>query len=253
MSFFDFFHPFYILNVLLCGVYVFIRNHGDSLYLLNVKDSWGYKRETQVITGIATIILIRFVKYFSSWKRFIHEFFFYGKICVFILTILINYKLALWYCFACLSIWLLVKPPKYNGYSNILYIPNVDIFNSLVIKNQSGTKFNYWFVIFYSHYSDDCLYTEELFAKLSIDYYSTNGLKFAKMNVDENPEFVKQFGINIHGYKSVLPYIVLFENGTAKEKYPGLDKEGNALKATSYRDKELIRIFSLDELKRKTA
>ena len=72
---------FYIFNLLLLAIYPIIRNYGQT-FMLNIRDTWGFKRESQIITGILTIILLRFVKYFSSWKKFIHEVFFYCKVVI---------------------------------------------------------------------------------------------------------------------------------------------------------------------------
>lgn len=64
----EYFSLFYIFNLLLIAIYPFIRNFGQT-FMLNIRDTWGFKRESQIITGILTIILLRFVKYFSSWKK----------------------------------------------------------------------------------------------------------------------------------------------------------------------------------------
>ena len=53
---------FYIFNLLLIAIYPLIRNYGHT-FMLNIRDTWGFKRESQIITGILTIILLRFVKY----------------------------------------------------------------------------------------------------------------------------------------------------------------------------------------------
>ena len=69
----EYFSLFYIFNLLLIAIYPFIRNFGQT-FMLNIRDTWGFKRESQIITGILTIILLRFVKYFSSWKKFMKSF-----------------------------------------------------------------------------------------------------------------------------------------------------------------------------------
>ena len=242
---------FYIFNLLLLAIYPIIRNYGQT-FMLNIRDTWGFKRESQIITGILTIILLRFVKYFSSWKKFIHEVFFYCKVGIFLLTLFIDYKMSLWYLFACIVVWLLFKPPRYKGQTNVLYIPNEEIFTRVIINNEYKRKDNIWFVIFYSNYSDDCLYTEELFAQISLKY-CTKSLNFAKIDIDVNEELGKKYGVNTHRYQNIIPYIILFVNGKDTERFPGTDKHGNPLRVKYYREQEIVRIFNLEELKRKTS
>ena len=255
----EYFSPFYVFNILLLVLYPIIRNYGNT-FMLNYKDSWGFKRENSVLTFILVILVLRYVRYFTNWKKFIHEIFFYSKAGISFLTLIIDYKLSLWYMFLCIIVWLLFKPPRYNGPSNIIYIPNEQIFNQIVMTDKSinvrQTKSkekpqNIWFVIFYSNFSDDCLYTEEIFAKLSIKYL-TKSLNFAKIDVDLNEGLCKKLRINLTGMKISLPYIILFINGQEKERFPGTDRKGNLLKAKFYREKELVKIFELDDIYEKT-
>ena len=226
----EYFTPFYIFNIILIILYPFIRNYGNT-FMLNYKDSWGFKRENSILTFILTI-----------------------------LTLIIDYKLSLWYMFLCITVWLLFKPPRYNGPSNIVYIQNEQLFNQIVMTDKNinvrQSKFkdniqNIWFCIFYSNYSDDCLYTEEIFAKLSLKYL-TKSLNFAKIDVDLNENLCKKLKINITGMKISLPYIILFVNGEEKERFPGTDNKGNLLRAKFYREKELVKIFELDDIYEKT-
>lgn len=241
----DYLSPFYILNIILCLIYPFIRNYGQT-FLLNVKDTWGFKKENTVVTGVAMILIIRYVKYFSNWKKFIHECFFYSKCGISVLTLMIDYKLSLWYMFFCIVVWLLFKPPRFTGKSNIMYIPNEEIFNQL-IGERKGKKDNIYFVVFYSNYSDDCLYTEEIFAKLSLKYSNKN-FSFAKVDVDVCSSLAKTYNITISGFRITLPYVIVFVNGTEYARYPGNDRNGVQIKLKCVREKDLIKYLNLDEL-----
>ncbi len=57
----EYFTPFYIFNIILIVLYPFIRNYGNT-FMLNYKDSWGFKRENSVLTFILTILTIRFLR-----------------------------------------------------------------------------------------------------------------------------------------------------------------------------------------------
>ena len=256
----NFFSAYYIFNYLLILIYPILRNSGNK-YMLKKKDNWGYQREDSILTILVTIILLRYVRYFSNWDKFICEVFFYSKFAISILLFLISKKIFVWYILACLIIWLLIKFPKYNGPSNIIEIPNYETFNEIIDKlqpkpnekshrrshnNVTNAYDNYLFVIFYSNYSYDCLYTEELFANLSIKYYSTN-LIFAKMNVDLNEFFVEKLGINLH-HNVTLPYMIMFKNGKELERLPGYDEKGRPKKMKYYKEKEIVEVFGFKNI-----
>ena len=223
--------------------------------MLQQKDNWGYQRENSILTILVTIIMLRYIKYFSNWNKFISETLFYSKFSISILLFLISRKVAIWYLLACLVIWLLIKYPKYNGPSNIIFIPTEEIFMEILNKSSSGhdvkhkknNKDNYLLMIFYSNYSYDCLYTEELFAQLSIKYYSDN-LRFGKMNVDWNENFVRKLGINLSPSNVVLPYLIMYKNGEEYKRYPGLDHSGKTIKIHSYKEKDIVDIFQIKSI-----
>ena len=266
MKYSEYFSPFYIFNSYLLLIYPILRNYGNT-FLLNIKDSWGFKRENSIIIIVGVIIILRYLKYYTNFKKLLHEIFFYSKLGISFLILMIDYKLFFWYIFCCLVIWLLFKPPKYNGLSNFIYIPNEQIFNEIILSKKNiyeqlkkdvninhkkvGKLDNIFFCMFYSNYSDDCIYTEELFSKISIKY-KTKVLNFAKIDVDLNENLCSKYKIYLTGYKINLPYCILFVNGEEKERYPGFDKHGNSLKVKYYREKEIVSIFGLDEIYEKT-
>jgi hypothetical protein len=127
----NYFSAYYIFNSLLVLIYPILRNSGNK-YMLKKKDNWGYQREDSILTILVTIILLRYIRYFSNWNKFICEIFFYSKISISILLLLISRKIAIWYLLACLIIWLLIKFPRYDGPSNFIYIPNEEAFNSIL-------------------------------------------------------------------------------------------------------------------------
>ena len=251
----NYFSAYYIFNYIMILIYPILRNSGNR-YMLKKKDNWGYQREDSIITILVTIILLRYVRYFSNWNKFICEIFFYCKFSICILLLLISRKIGIWYLLACLIIWLLVKYPKYNGPSNIMYIHNEEVLNDILNntqhrKNEKHKKSNntdyYFLLIFYSNYSYDCLYTEELFAELSIKYYHNN-LVFGKMNVDLNESFAHRMGINLHGFNVVLPYMIMFKNGKEIERLPNYDSNGKPRKMKYYREKDIVDIFQFKNI-----
>ena len=96
-------HPYYICNFILCLIYPLIRYLEISPYLLYIRDSYGYKKETQIVTGVLVIIVIRYIRYFSNFKQFIADALFYIKTGILIILFFIQLKLFAWYSFACIG------------------------------------------------------------------------------------------------------------------------------------------------------
>ena len=242
---------YFIFNVLLIIIYPILRTSGNK-YMLASKNNWGYKKEDSIIGIVVTILLLRYVRYFTNWEKLFCETFFCGKIAISLLLILISRKIAVWYLLACTIVWLLLKFPRYDGPSNIVYIPNEHVFAeylNLSMKKAKDKKSNnnedhYLLMIFYSNLSFDSLYTEELFAHISIKYYNPN-LIFGKMDVDLNESLVSQMGINLKGWKVTLPYLIMFKNGKEVQRLPGNDAKGYPKKMRCYKEREIVDVFEL--------
>lgn len=250
----DYLSPFYFVNLVLCLIYPILRNYG-SIINLDIKDTWGFKRENQIVVGAVTIIILRFVRYFSNWKKFIHEFFFYTKLCISILILLINVKIFCWYTFFCIITWLLFKPPRYKGKSNLFPFLSDELFKRIVILNEtiSGWQVKkpenkFWIIVFYSNFSDDCLYMEELFSKLSLKY-SSDAVSFGKVDIDNCPSLASLYGISSGPFICNLPQIIMFQNGREVMNYPPKDKKGRFTKQKCFREKDIVRLFGLDYIK----
>lgn len=160
MSFSKYSQPFYLFNTLICLVYPLIRYVGLTSLYLKIKDTWGYERESQIIFGIGTLIIIKYLRHYTNLDKFLHETYFYFKCGTCFILFFISFKLLSWYLFSCFVIWVLFKPPHYKGPSNIKYISSVDQFHNQVMTKTKTVKNsdNYWFVVFYSNLSDDCIY-----------------------------------------------------------------------------------------------
>jgi len=133
--------------------------------------------------------------------------------------------------------------PTYNGPTNVIYISSEEMFmHKIKTKNKNINGDSYWFIIFYSNYAENCIYTEELWAKLSLKY-STAALNFAKVDVDLLPSLAKENNIETKSFFQVLPAIIVFKNGEEDVRYPGFDKRGKPFQVKYYREKEIVKNF----------
>lgn len=86
-----------------------------------------------------------------------------------------------------------------------------------------------------------------MWARLSLKY-STPVLNFAKIDIEILPSIANEFKISNSGFFSQLPYLILFKNGEVEETYPGKDSKGRAYQAKFYREKEIVKIFDLENI-----
>lgn len=163
-SFSYYIHPHYIFNFFLSVVYPLLRNFGLKSQHLKSEDSWGFQREYSIITGIATIIILRFLKYFSNYKKFTNEVLFYTKCGNGICLYFIDIRLFCWYLFVCFVVWILFRPPMYNGPNKMIYVSSQEMFYENIIskKNKSSKVDSYAFVVFYSNYSENCIFVRNI-------------------------------------------------------------------------------------------
>lgn len=96
-------HPYYLCNLLLCLIYPITRYFGISSSYLNIRDSFGFQKETQIVTGILVMVVIRYIRYYSNLKQFMAEALFYFKIGTILILFFINFRLFAWYGFLCIG------------------------------------------------------------------------------------------------------------------------------------------------------
>jgi hypothetical protein len=97
-------NQYYIFNTLICFVYPVLRIYGIKTDNLQLSDSWGYQKESHIITGIGTLIILKFMRHYSGFKKFLNDIYFFTKTGTLFLLIFIKPVFACWYLFGCISI-----------------------------------------------------------------------------------------------------------------------------------------------------
>lgn len=151
-------HPYFIFNLILCLIYPTLKILGLNSHYLRAKDSWGYEREYSLITGIGTLIVIRFLRYFTNYKKLINEILFYVKLGSAACMYFVDYRLAVWYSFGCIVVFILFRPPQYDGPSKIEIIPTEENLSEVINRKDVKGIDNYTFAIFYSNLCENCIF-----------------------------------------------------------------------------------------------
>ena len=86
---------------------------------------------------------------------------FYTKCGNALIFYFVDYRLVCWYLFACIVVWILFRIPIYSGPSKVVYFSSNEMFREKIFKKNKNVRGdNYWFVVFYSNYSDNCIFVK---------------------------------------------------------------------------------------------
>ncbi|OQS06016.1 hypothetical protein THRCLA_01918 [Thraustotheca clavata] len=238
-----FLDKYFVVNILLIGSYVIARYYGyTSESVLEREDYLGMTREQQMFVFLVGFTIINYPNK-STLDAVISMVFLYGKGGVGCLFYMLDTTLFVYYVVACLVTFVLLPYPKYQGPDDI-----VDLDLESFERRLKADKKVEWIVYFYADWCEDCLHQDAMYANLSLKY-SSDTVKFGRVNVEQHPSLAKQFQIDTNATTTVqLPTMILFINGKETKRAPRLDENGKAVK-TLLNTHGLELLFGLGEQK----
>lgn len=158
-----FLKSYYLYNFLVCAMYPLFRYYNYHNNNYQFYKSSTYERENHVVISFMSLVLIKYLRHFTSLQQLVYEFVFYCKLGFTFLFFLYSYTLCFWYSILVMSCWIFVKLPVYNGPSKIINIIGDSRFKDLVVnkKHKNNKKDNYSFVVFHSLLSDKCIFVRK--------------------------------------------------------------------------------------------
>lgn len=103
-----------------------------------------------------------------------------------------------------------------------------------------------WLVEFFAPWAPQCLYLEPVIAELSLKY-SSEHLRFGKMDVSRWPALAKKYKISVRGENgNQLPTLIMFEKGKEGGRIPHVYNDGKVA-AGKFRRHDIVTAFALDE------
>jgi thiol-disulfide isomerase/thioredoxin len=214
-----------VLNFLAIGSYAFIHDLivGECANLQTI-DMLGTSREQQILFTLGLYLFLKF-RQAPTLESFLGKFFMYTKLSILVLTGLCDIRIFTGYAIVFLILFVTVKEKAYEGPSKIGNLRNKLTFETEVMGDLSGA---YTLVEFYTVWADTCVRFSSLFAKLSLRYSSEN-LKFKKVDLGLTPALASQYDIDISVTSGQLPTLILFQNGepvTLHRLPPAADANG---------------------------
>ncbi|GJQ13238.1 hypothetical protein GpartN1_g5029.t1 [Galdieria partita] len=238
------FNGYYLSNLCLCLLYIYVRIHIKTQSLGDESNSiWNVLLEQQIY---CIILLVGTVKVFQSpsWEATLSSFFFYCKCGFVILLFYFDKKFCIYFAFLCFVFAFLFLQPRYRGPSKVVQLSG-DAFQDLVLSSKDTKKT--WIVEFYVPWSEQVKSLDSLVAKVSLEY-SNEDLCFGKLNLASYPNIATKLGIDAQSSTKAIPTFVVFERGKEKRRVPYLDNRGMAVPKEVWRMKksELVSALQLD-------
>ncbi|XP_039166186.1 thioredoxin-related transmembrane protein 2 [Eucalyptus grandis] len=207
--------PYYLFHLLAFFSYLPIRCSA-ALVLSPAAAHLLLRREIQAVLAFLALAAVKLVRE-ETWEAFIADSLFFSKVFLIVVTLVIDYQLALWYILIFLVIYTLTQQPvsQFLGAASKLTPLQLET----VLNDGSTSRF--WLVEFRSSSSTSCIRASRCFAELSITYSNKN-LSFAIVDLGLFPIVAEKFGISL-GNMAQLPTYILFENATEIARFPDID------------------------------
>ncbi|RLN56760.1 hypothetical protein BBP00_00007832 [Phytophthora kernoviae] len=236
--------PYYICNTVALLLYLPIRYQGVSDVLLERENFLNLPLEQEIFLLALGSWLINYRKK-ATIDGVIALFFMYGKLGMLATLYYLDMTIFGWYAAFC------VGQPKYDGPSRFTEL-NPALVEKLVKTKVSGLRkgsktANSWLIFYYADWSDCCLELEPMLADLSLRY-SSDGLRFGKVDMNKWSDLAVENRINVSTSSSQLPTLILFQEGKEAMRLPPIDANGKVTKTILDRA-GLMAVFKLQELK----
>eukprot|EP00644_Phytophthora_capsici_P000428 jgi/Phyca11/560275/estExt2_Genewise1.C_PHYCAscaffold_40819 len=241
--------PYYVCNAIALLMYVPIRYQQSSEALLERENFLNLPLEIEIFLLALGSWLLNYRKKATA-DGVIALFFMYGKIAVLASLYYLDITLFGWYAVVCLVLFAAVGQPKYEGPTKISELDPAAV--EKLVKKPTGSKKkgppNSWLIFYYTDWSDSCVEHEPMLADLSMLRYSSNSLKFGRVDVNKWSDLAVESRISVSTSSWQLPTLILFQDGKEVMRLPPIDDNGKVTKTVLDRA-GLIAVFKLQELK----
>ncbi|XP_023338958.1 thioredoxin-related transmembrane protein 2 homolog [Eurytemora carolleeae] len=237
-------HPYYLVNISLCLSFIFVKlTHPfcDYLFPVGPEQCELDMRETEILFFLLVVIMIRSRKTGSvTMISYMSSGFMYAKVANLILFFLADPRLGLVYLICFLLQGMLLPEPTYKGPESIVYFRG----NSIHEELMRDTKVT-WLICFYAVWSPACINFQHIFSKLSASY-STQTLKFGKVDVGRFADLAAEFHINASSLSRQLPTVILFQEGKEVGRVPPIIN--GKVSKFFFKEEDMVSAFDLNNL-----
>lgn len=177
------------------------------------------RREIQAVIAFLLFTVVKMVRT-ENMEAFISDTLLYGKAFLFLLSLYVDYHLALWYVMVFLVIYILTQQPPFPELGTVYALTPLQLETSLT----EGDSSRFWLVEFRALCNSACAQASRIFPELSITYSSKN-MSFGVVDLGLFPNAAEKYGISLTG-GTCLPIYILFDNNMEVTRFPDTEFEG---------------------------
>ncbi|KAG5408341.1 hypothetical protein IGI04_004660 [Brassica rapa subsp. trilocularis] len=236
--------PYYFLHFMAFFSYLPIRASAAPYTSHRLFD-----RELQAFLAFLMFSAIKMVRE-ETWEAFVADSLLYAKIFLIGVSLVMDYRVAIWFCVIFSVVYLLAQQPAFSKLGTAKKLTPMQLEDLL----SDGTTTKYWLVrcsflinevVIVDDTSSKCVRSSRCFPELSITY-SNSLLSFGTIDLGLFPNAASKFGISLAGGMSQLPTYILYEKGVEVHRFP--DFYVDAAPSLPVTKKLLCQHFELDRL-----
>lgn len=229
----------------------------------------GEKREVQILALVGMSLVFKIMKS-ATPEEAISTGFMFAKLGTMALFFFVDFRLGVLYSVLCFVLWVILRQPKYNGPSKMIYCKSTDQFfeellgydeSRLIVglrahkyykdvrkSKKSGkakkdltpfSEIKSTLLVFTATWSDTCVNTYSMWVKLA-NRFSTPKVQVIEVDTSRHESIARFFGVN-HKDGNQLPSLVLLEDNKEYLRFPPFDYDKGTLPTTlTFKEKELI-------------
>ena len=101
-------------------------------------------------------------------------------------------------------------------------------------------------MLFTAPWADMCYFTYPIWVNFA-NRYSTAKVKFVEIDCGKFPKLARNYHISTSNMSNQLPTLLLLQDGKEVMRFPPIDEDtGKAARVISYKERELMKYFSMD-------
>lgn len=201
-------------------------------------------QERQALSVLFVGVVVKFLRRQSA-DAFASDAFTYAKGCIALMAFYIDGRVLAYYTIMYTLVMVMFPQPLYAGPSRVEEFTPASFAELVEDRADSDVT---WLINFFAPWAPQCLYLEPVIADLSLAY-SSEKLRFGKVDVSRWPGLAKKYRINVRGEKgNQLPTLAMFERGAEAGRIPHVYADGKVASG-KFRRGDIVTAFALDERK----
>lgn len=211
-----FWHPYYVLNILLGASYVILRIKCLDPGELSAVDPFGFTREFQIYFSLTLMLFVRILSA-ATLDAYMGSCFMFVRTSVLVCLWFMERRLCGLFALLWTVIFIAYPQPRYKHPPSVMVLNNVS-FDQRIQNNMSKTINVVWF---HATWSPRCTQFAPILAELTSKYKHVR-MRFCKLDLSRWPGMADRYNISMAPSSVQLPTVICFRQGVESDRIPSL-------------------------------